>query len=382
MIAWTTARAMAALIVAMSISRFAYTPILPSMLTQHAVSHEQGALLASSNLLGYLVGAMVAAHAFFGTRIAASLRLSLAINVLAIAMMLAPHAYSLWLTSRFISGASSAFVFVFATASVLALGRPRATTALFSSIGIGIAITGILIPIGYSIRSDWTTGWVIALDVALLLALFAAWPGAGVPVPATHHQATETAGRGSKRTFVLVTIAYGASGFSYVVPATFLVALLTAIPSLAGYAARSWVLVGLTGAVSIAAWSEAARRFGKERMLAAALLLLAVACVAPVVERNVIGAIVVAIGLGGSFMGITMLGVGVIRDLDPHKASTQIGIATTAFGLGQVLGPLFTGYSYDRTGQYAESLVAAATLVTIGAILVLIDTCRFSADRV
>ena len=50
-----------ALGVAMGIGRFAFTPILPMMQQDFAMSLGEGGWLASANYLGYLVGALSAA---------------------------------------------------------------------------------------------------------------------------------------------------------------------------------------------------------------------------------------------------------------------------------------------------------------------------------
>ena len=50
-----------ALVVAMGIGRFAYTPILPVMQATFGLSNGMSGALASSNYLGYLVGALLAA---------------------------------------------------------------------------------------------------------------------------------------------------------------------------------------------------------------------------------------------------------------------------------------------------------------------------------
>jgi len=50
----------AALIAVMGIARFAYTPILPDMLSAGALSMTDAGWVASANFLGYLAGALVA----------------------------------------------------------------------------------------------------------------------------------------------------------------------------------------------------------------------------------------------------------------------------------------------------------------------------------
>ena len=50
---------LAALAVAMGIGRFAFTPILPMMLHDGVVDLQRGSWLASTNYIGYLVGAVL-----------------------------------------------------------------------------------------------------------------------------------------------------------------------------------------------------------------------------------------------------------------------------------------------------------------------------------
>lgn len=362
-----TLAAMASLVVGMSISRFAYTPILPHMLQAGAIDHTEGALLASSNLLGYLVGALPAGAFYFRRHPATVLRAALVVNVLVLAVMLVTDNHLAWFAARFLSGVSSAFVFVFASTLVLALRRPRLTTAMFSSVGLGIAITGLLLPFCYRHWPAWQTGWLVSTILATVLASLAML---GVRSPRAIldiEDATVRAPEGSSGAYWTVCIAYGLAGFSYVVPATFLVTIMSLDPRLAAFAPASWTIVGVVAALSIFFWTPLAERFGKSSMLVASLLLLAFGCAAPAVFHNAFGAFGGAFGLGASFMAISMMSVGLVHEIEPERANTRIAGVTVVFSIGQFIGPLFTAYSYARTHGYAQALLVAAALLLLAA---------------
>jgi predicted MFS family arabinose efflux permease len=70
--------------------------------------------------------------------------------------------------------------------------------------------------------------------------------------------------------------------------------------------------------------------------------------------------------VGGTFMGLTALGLIAAREGggDPRG---RIALMTASFSAGQILGPAFAGYLYDRTGSLAgPSWAAAAALVLAG----------------
>ena len=47
-----------------------------------------------------------------------------------------------------------------------------------------------------------------------------------------------------------------------------------------------------------------------------------------------------------------------------------IGLMTAAFGLGQIIGPIFAGWVHDLTGTFLLPSVAAAVLLVLSAVLV------------
>src|SRR5258705_2487550 len=118
--AWASAlAAMAALAVAMGIGRFAFTPILPMMQEDFALSVSEGGWLATANYLGYLVGSLSA----IGMRIrpTPAIRGGLLVIRLSTAAMGLEHRFVLWVVLRAAAGVWSAWGLIF----VFALGLER-----------------------------------------------------------------------------------------------------------------------------------------------------------------------------------------------------------------------------------------------------------------
>jgi len=137
------------LAVAFGVGRFAYTPLLVAMHADAGLSVAGAGVLASANLTGYLVGAILAARPIASIDRTATIRFgALAVALLTAAMALQPSA---WLVVRFLTGVASGIVFVLATAAMLdvpAARTPRwGLATFFSGVGLGIAGAGLAVPL-------------------------------------------------------------------------------------------------------------------------------------------------------------------------------------------------------------------------------------------
>lgn len=358
-----------ALVVAMGIGRFAYTPILPLMQGEAGLSGAFAGVVAASNYLGYFVGALWSAHPFWRTRRIVTIRWSLAIGCATTLAMGFSANGSAWLTLRFFSGVASAFILILVSSVVLDRAAREGMRwwpgILYSGVGVGIALTGILVPLLE--REGWRASWIGlgALSAVLCAVVFAGLRD-GDPAPSAESASSERANRPKYWTLM---IAYFCDGIGYVIPATFIVAILRATPELAGLASSAWVIVGILAAPSPLLWDRLAARFGRISMLALALAILAAGVVAPVYLRNVAGAAFSAIALGLTFMGITTLVNTEARALFPHASSRAIGELTAVFGIGQIVGPLIVSAIAVSGGTYDTALLAAGAVLAASALL-------------
>src|SRR5689334_21727687 len=118
---------MLALVSAMGIGRFAFTPLLPLMQEHASLALARGAWLAASNYAGYLVGAV--GCGVFSPAPGSAARTGLAGVAVSTLAMALTSSFEAWLFWRFLAGVASALVLVGVSAWTLAelaqLQRPR-----------------------------------------------------------------------------------------------------------------------------------------------------------------------------------------------------------------------------------------------------------------
>jgi predicted MFS family arabinose efflux permease len=362
-----------ALAVAMGVGRFVYTPILPFMEESLGLTKAEGGLLASANFLGYLLGALGASSsALPGGRRNWSLA-ALAASALTTGAMGVSSSMAAFLGLRFLGGVASAFVLVFSSALVLdrlaAARRPGLSAVHFAGVGCGIAVSAVLVAALAAGGEDWRGLWLYNGALSLLALGAVAWL---VPNEAEARPPAASSQKGEfDRRLIALIVAYGLFGFGYVITATFISTMVRATPEIRSIEPVVWLVVGLSAAPSVAFWVWIGRRWGNERSFAIACIVEGLGVALSVLTANAAAVVIAAALLGGTFMGITALGLINARGLSRGDPRRILAFMTAAFGLGQMIGPAFAGFAYGLGDSFlAPSLVAAAGLL-VSACLVL-----------
>jgi len=357
---------------AVGISRFVYTPILPVMAEALHLSKSAAGLIASANFLGYLVGALLAALGSMPAPRRLWLVSALAASGVTTVAMGSVATVPAFMLMRFIGGAASAFVLVFASALVFEwlaeARRPHLAAVHFAGVGIGIIVSSIAISGGLAHGADWLSLWFAVGAIVLVSCLPVAGLIPAEPPPGFSRPASGTAAPGAGLGWLIG--AYGLFGFGYVISATFLVAIVRASPDMRSAEALVWLLVGLAATPSVLLWSRLAAAIGTRGAYSVACVAEAIGVAASVLWPTVGGAILSAVLLGGTFMALTSLGLAEARAQAPTNPRPAMALMTAAFGLGQVIGPALAGFLSDLSGSYElPSLLAAAGLI-VGALIV------------
>jgi len=358
--------ALAALAVSQGIGRFAFTPILPMMQQDSGLSVPDGGWLASANYLGYLVGALWAVR--LRMRGVTAIRAGLAVIGLSTLAMALHGGFLLWVLLRAVAGVASAWVLVFVSAWSLerlqALGRGDLGGVAYAGVGAGVVVAGLVCLFAMSIHATSSSAWT-SLGIAAIAATAVIWTsfGHGAAAPAA-----PAPGRAKPPDFWRLVLCYGAYGFGYIIPATFLPVMakqVIADPALFGWA---WPVFGAAAVASTFVAARATRRFAFRAVWAASHLVMAAGVVVPLVIPGLPGILFAALCVGGTFVAITQVGLQEARAVAGADARRLIAAMTAAFALGQIAGPLAAAYAVRATGGFSGALLLAAALLAVSAL--------------
>ena len=351
---------LAALAVAMGIGRFAFTPILPMMQTDHGLSVAEGGWLASSNYLGYFVGSLFAMHPAIRARTA--IRLGLVLIAASTLAMGADHHFAAWLMLRAIAGIASALVMIVVSAWVLAqlahAAREDLSGTVYAGVGAGIAFAGIACLVLLQMDASSDTAWG-TLGTTAAIVTVAIWRVIGTEDASPAQRVAGDGSHSAMANFRLV-FCYGAYGLGYIIPATFLPVMAKQVISDPGWFAWVWPCFGIAAAASTIVTAPLARRFGNRSVWIAGNLVMAIGVLIPIALPRLAGIVIAALCVGGTVMVNTMTGIQEARRIAGVHARPLIGAMTAAFAIGQIVGPLLVAGLVHVPGGFSWALAIAA----------------------
>lgn len=377
--AWRAALAcMVTLAVAMGLGRFAFTPMLPIMLSEGKLELAGGGLLASLNYLGYFFGAVSCAA--IGIKASSMVRGGLLATAVLLVGMGLLHSFIGWGVLRAAAGVMSAWVFVFASGwglrRLAETNSPMLAGVIYTGPGIGIAMTGLL---GGALgRWGSEAGWIgLGLLAVVLIAVIwrvfddgervGAMAGGAAASPAATVGGTGSASARSDAIWLVAL--YGLAGFGYIITATFLpVIARQALPG-SPWPDFFWPLFGAAIIPGALIGARAPVHWDNRLLLAAAYALQALGVVFSVAWPTIAGFALGSLLLGMPFTAITLFAMREARRLRGNAAAGLIGYATASYGVGQIIGPLFAAPLAQRTGSFQLPLLVAAAALALGAVL-------------
>lgn len=359
-------------------ARFAYGLMLPAMKSEMEWNFAQAGWLNTANALGYIAGAiltMLLVRRISPTRLFAFGLITTTLALLATGLNAAMWWQTLWRILAGIFGAMS-----FSTAGALTAGLfrddPRrnalAIAILFGSGGgLGIVLSGAALPLMIDVYgpSAWPIGWIAIGIVSLSFLPLGLWAALQLCPPV---QSRAEAARLPLRRMLPEMAGYAGFGMGYIVYLTFLSAWMTEQAAGAGFIALVWVILGLCICLSPLVWRPILARYASGLPLALILTGIAIGSALPVVLPNGAALLVSAVVFGLSvFMAPGAVTNFTRQNLPPESWARAISLFTVVFAVAQTLGPYGAGLVGDLFGNIGVSLVAAAGLLLVGAVIAL-----------
>ena len=367
-----SAGGIAGLILSIGLARFAYTPLLPLMQQQAALSDAMGGTLAAINYAGYMSGALLAAL-IDDARWRSRLYLwGMVLGLIATALMPLSPNLALWAVSRYLGGLSGAAGMLLGSGLVLGFlmraGRRPELGVHFMGLGLGIVVSALGAMAMDRLALDWAVHWwgFVVIGLPLLAATW--WWRPPVPPPTP---ATAAAGAPSPRWMRWMIASYFCAGWGFVISATFTLAIVERQPLLHGQGPWAWLLVGLAATPAVFLWDRMARRIGDLNALLTAFALQIVSVVLPALSGSLAAALAGALLYGATFIGLVSLTLALVGRRSPGNPGKAMARLTLSYGVAQVTAPALAGAMAQSSGSYQAALWLTAAVLAAGMLILL-----------
>lgn len=382
-----------AIVGVLGLGRFSLGMLLPSMGSDLELGYSRMGFIGTGNFIGYLLAVIISSKLvrLFGYRTV----ISGGIFLVGASMIVVGSANGFWLalTAFFFTGIGSGL----ANVPVMVLiahwfgssMRGRATGLVVSGSGLGIMLTGMLVPVINSWAADgqgWRINWMILGSLVLAIGVLCSLLIRNRPedmglqiVDKIREKKDEKLSNllskkpiiTGKRVFLHLGSIYFFFGFTYVIYVTFVITtLIKDYGFTEAVAGRFWFWFGLLGIFSGPLFGSLSDRLGRGRTLALVYTLQAASHLL-LALNPMPGSVYLSIALFAlCAWSVPSIVAATISDyLGPLKAASGFAAVTLLFGIGQITGPALAGILAEKSGSFAQAYLLAALLTTTAAAL-------------
>ena len=366
-------------LIGLGIGRFAYVPLLPLMIDAGWTSNSGAAQVAAANLVGYLIGSASAHRLALWRGPAAVVRaamLAVVLSLLACSVQLGIGWLWAW---RMIAGAAGGMLMILAAPYLMRqvplAARGKAIGVVFAGIGVGIVLSGLLVPVlgAGKLRLAW-----LVLAALAGIALVFAWPrfaavnvaGATAGTPDNHTAAADQRQTLLPRGPLLALLcAYVLDAIGYLPHTVFWVEYLVhdlGKPLAIGGA--FWAVFGAGAIVGPLLSGMAADRFGFRRTLVACFACKAVAVALPLLSTSMPALFASSFAVGALTPGMVAVASGrVIEIAGPAAHQRNWAMMTFIYALVQASAGYAMAAVYGATHSFTLLFSVAASALVLAA---------------
>jgi predicted MFS family arabinose efflux permease len=359
--------------IGLGIGRFAYALVLPDMRDSLGWSYSAAGFMNTINAAGYLAGALVASRLIKRFGLSATVRWGTLVCVVSLALCALSGNFVVLSFARLLVGLGAAAVFIAgaALAATIAQSRPGRANFLLSLFyagpGLGILASGLVAPFvlrAFGPGSWWIVWWAMTaltavMTIPLLLAPIDIQADLDADIPTPF----------AIRPVLIYLIGYFLFGAGYIAYMTFMIAYIRDAGGGAWAQSAFWCLIGLSAFATPWVWRRVLALDRGGISTAIILSVNTVGAALPLLGHSAAWLTASALVFGISFFAIVGSTTAFVRyNYSPAAWPTAIAAMTIAFGIGQTLGPTFTGAITDAMGSLSYALNAGAAMLAAGAV--------------
>lgn len=364
--------------VGLGVARFAYALVLPDMKASLGWSYAEAGFINTVNAAGYLVGALAGAAVVSRLGAFRTVMFGAVACVLTLIVSALTGNFLILSAARIVAGIGAAFTFIGGGAIAAITAQQHASKGAFllalfyAGPGVGFVLAGIAVPsiLERAGPGSWWLGWaalaVIAASLTALLPL-ARLPRATAVPPRERDHLRITA----MLAFLAGYVAYGAGISAYL---TFVVAWLAQTGQSTAVQSIVWTAVGVGAIAAPWLWQRIIATLSGGCATAVVIAATAIGAAVPLVVASTATLIVSAFVVGSACFTVVAATTAFVRRNMPQGLwPAGIAAMTSAFGAGQMIGPVVTGMVTDQFGLLSSGLWASAALLTAGVLLTAIQ---------
>jgi predicted MFS family arabinose efflux permease len=346
------------------LARFAYTALMPALVAEQWFPASQAAYLGAANLAGYLAGALAAPHIARAAPVAVVLRAMMLLATASFFACAQPLSFAWFFVWRFAAGVSGGALMVLAALAVLpyvpASRRGLAAGVIFTGVGLGIIMSGTLVPLlfRFGLGPTWEGLGLLSLLVTVLA--WGGWPKAAtppVPDPQRHNRSAA-----SNAALRALYVEYGLNAVGLVPHMIFLVDFVArGLGQGLAAGARYWVVFGLGAVAGPILAGCLADRVGFRAALRLAFLAQALAIGLVVLTDRPLALMASSAIVGAAVPGVVPLALGRVQELVEGDRGRKAAwsLCTAAFALGQAIAAYVFACVFERSDGGHLPLFAA-----------------------
>ena len=362
--------------VSIGLGRFSFGMVLPNLQENLQISTTLSGFIGTANFIGYFVGIFFVSSIYKKYETSGMIFFIIVLQAISMFLMaLSSHYLSVsifFALTGFFSAISNVSIMVYIAHVIPQKIRGKALGIPVAGIGLGIIFSGFLVPVfeEHLAEVPWRSSWIFFAVITLLIALYTKKALKTHDNPMKEEAKEHFTKNFKNSSFWKISLLYLIFGITYVVYVTYFV--LASIEkydfdlSQSGY---FWSLIGTMSLISGPLFGSIADKIGGYKTLMIIYTSLTIANLILALDVPAYMLVVSAITFGISAWSIPSL-ITLLTSIHFGKAKTAqvFSMVTIIFAAGQTIGPVFSGYIYDKSHSFDFVFLLCSIICFIGVI--------------